>query len=139
VTGWPVVFLGVMAVALVAMAMAQLLIGLAVLRATRKISDATQQLQQEVRPLIDNATKLTQDAARVAALAAVQAERVDQLLASVTIQINETMGVVRSAIEGPARQGAAIIAGFRAVMAAIREWQGQPSRATDDEDAMFVG
>jgi hypothetical protein len=128
-----------MAVALVAMAMAQLLIGLAVLRATRKISDATEKFQHEIRPLLDNATRLTQDAARVAALAAVQAQRVDQLLASVTIQVNETMAVVQSAIAEPVRKGAAIIAGFRAVMTAVREWQGQSSRPADDEDAMFVG
>ena len=138
-TGWPVVFLGVMAVALVAMAAAQLLIGIAVLRATRRLTETTDSIVRDVKPLIENATRLSEDAARVAALAAIQAERVDQLVTSVSAQVTDTMNVVQNAIAEPARQGAAVLAGFRAVMTAVREWQSRPARTSEDDDALFVG
>jgi hypothetical protein len=130
-----------MAVALVAMATAQLVMGLALLKASRRVTEATDSLRRDVAPLIANATRMTEDAAKVAALAAIQAKRVDELIASISTQVNETMAVVRDVVEGPARQGAAVVAGFKAIMSAIREWQSQTQqpRNPEDEDPLFVG
>src|SRR5262245_52610202 len=128
-----------MAVALVAMAGAQVLIGIAVLRASRQMTEVAESLRRDVRPLIEKATRLTDDAARVTALAAVQAERIDSLLSLVSARVDETMGLVQNAVVGPARQGAAILAGIRAVIGAVREWQGRAARVHEDEDPLFVG
>ena len=136
---WQLIFLGVMAVALVAMAVAQVLIGVALLRTSRQMNELAGKLRNDIGPLIDKATKLTDDASKVTAMALVQMERVDKLTLTVASRVDETMGIVQSAVAGPVRQGAAVLAGVRAVVGAIREWQNRPSRTHEDEDPLFVG
>ena len=136
---WQVFFLGVMAVALVAMAAAQVLIGVAVLKASRQITDMAEKLRSDIRPLIDKATHLTDEASRVTAMAVMQMERVDKLTATLAVRMDETVGLVHSAVAGPVRQGAAVMAGLKAVFGAIREWQNRPNRTHEDEDPLFVG
>ena len=136
---WQVVFLGVMAVALAVMATMQIVTALALLRATREISGAVRELQRDIRPLIDKATRMTDDAARVTALALVQVERVDRLVSSLAVRIEETVSIVQGAVIQPMKQGATIIAAFRGILAAVREWQGRQAAARDDEDPLFVG
>ena len=138
-TDWQLFFLGVMAVALVTMAVAQVLIGVAVLRTSRQMTDLARQLQSDIRPLIDKATRLTDEASRVTSMAVVQMERVDKLTLLVASRVDETMGVVQSAVVGPVRQGAAVLAGLKAAFGAIREWQNRPTRPHEDEDPLFVG
>jgi len=139
VNDWQLFFLGVMAVALVAMAVAQVLIGVAVLRASRQMTDLAGQMRNDIRPLIDKATRLTDEASRVTSMAAVQLERVDKLTLLLAARVDETMGAVQSAVIGPVRQGAAVLAGLKAVVGAIREWQNRPTRPHEDEDPLFVG
>jgi hypothetical protein len=139
VNDWQLVFLGVMAVALVAMACAQVMIGIAVLRASRQVTDLAGQVRNDIGPLIEKATRLTDEASRVTSMAVVQMERVDKLTLLLASRVDETMGVLQSAVVGPVRQGAAVLAGLRAVVGAIREWQHRPSRGHEDEDALFVG
>jgi hypothetical protein len=139
VTDWQVVFLGIMAVALVVMAAMQLVMALALLRASREVAGAVRQIQRDIGPLIDKATRMTDDAARVTALTLAQLERIDQLAASLATRVEATVGIVQDAIAQPLKQGATVIAAFRAVSAVIREWQGRNSAARDDEDPLFVG
>ena len=136
---WQLFFLGVMAVALVAMAAAQVLIGVAVLRASRQMTDLATEVRNDVRPLIQKVTRLTDEASRVTSLALVQVERVDKLTLLVATRLDETMGVLQSAVVGPVRQGAAFLAGLKAVIGAFREWQNRPGRPHEDEDPLFVG
>ena len=138
-TDWQTVFLGVMAVALVTMAAAQVLIGVAVLRASRQMTELAGRLRTDIGPLVDKATRLTDDASKVVAMAAVQMERVDKLTQSMAVRVDETLGVVQSAVTGPVRQGVAVLAGIRAMVGAVREWQNRPGRPHEDEDPLFVG
>lgn len=138
-TDLPVVFLGIMVVALVVMAVMQLLVALAFLRASREVAGAVRDIQRDIRPLIDKATRMTDDAARVTALTLTQLERVDRLATSLATRVEATVGIVQEAIVQPMKQGATIIAAIRAVAAVIREWQGRNSAARDDEDPLFVG
>jgi hypothetical protein len=67
-------------------------------------------------------------------------ERVDQLMASLAVRIDETVEVVQGALTGPLRQGAAIVTAVRAALSILREWQRRPRRRREDhDDAMFVG
>lgn len=136
---WQLIFLGVMAVALVTMAAAQVLIGVAVLRASRQMTELAGRLRTDIGPLVDKATRLTDDASKVVAMAAVQMERVDKLTQSMAVRVDETLGVVQSAVTGPVRQGVAVLAGIRAMVGAVREWQNRPGRPHEDEDPLFVG
>jgi hypothetical protein len=55
--------------------------------------------------------------------------------------VDETLGLVQSAVVRPIRQGTAILAAVRAALAVMRAWQGQTSTAPvrEDEDPLFVG
>lgn len=136
---WQVVFLGVMAVALVAMSVTQILVSLSLLRVTRQVSESVRDLQRDVRPLIDKATKMTDDAARVTALALTQMERLDRLVGTVSVKVEETVAIVQDSIAQPMRQGAAFLAALRAVVAAVREWKDRSAASHEDEDPLFVG
>jgi hypothetical protein len=142
VTDWQVVFLGVMAVSLVLMAAAQLVVALALVKAVKKVSDSVEQLQRDIRPVLDKAAKIADDASRVASLALLQAERLDALMKSSAARIDETFQVVQRAIIEPMRQGSALFAALRAAFSVVRAWQTRPAAAAaagEDDDPLFVG
>ena len=138
-TDWQVIFLGIMAVALAVMATMQIVTALALLKATREISGAIREIQRDIKPLIDKTTRMADDAARVTALALAQIERVDSVVATLASRIEETAGIVQNAVVQPMKHGATVVAAFRAIFAAVREWQGRQAAARDDEDPLFVG
>lgn len=138
-TDWQVVFLGVMAFALVLMALAQLAVAVALAKSVKHIVGAVDDLKREVKPLIDKANRVADDAARVSALAVVQAERVDALILQTTARVDETFSVLQTAVIEPIRQGTAILSAIRAGVAAVRAWQGRAATSRDDEDPLFVG
>ena len=138
-TDWQVVFLGIIALALVAMAGAQVYMGLTVARASRQVTDTVESLRRDVGPLIDKATKVTGDAARVTELAVLQAERVDRMVANMAVRVDDTLNVVQQSVVEPVRQGAAVVAGIRAMIGAFRDRHGRPQAHREDEDPLFVG
>lgn len=137
---WSVVFLAVMALSLVIMAAIQVVVAVMGLRMVQQVSALTTQLHQEVRPLIQKVNAIADDASRATALAAVQVERVDQLMATSAKRLDATMGVIQNVIAGPIGQGAAAVSAVRAVIGAVRDWKGRRRRYNhDDDDALFVG
>lgn len=139
-TSWPVVFLAVIAIATLVMALIQVGAIIYAGRLARRVERLTDRLEQEVQPLLGRLTAITGDAARVASLAASQAERVDALLTDVTGQLEEGVAQVKSAVIGPAREGIAVVTGVRAAIAALRglDLRRRPGRP-EDEDALFIG
>ena len=138
-TDWQVTFLGIMAGALVLMALAQAAVAIALTRSVKQVVTAIDDLKREVNPLIQKANRIADDASRVSALAVVQAERLDVLIQQTTARVDETFGVLQTAVIEPGRQGTAILAAIRAGVAAIRAWQGKTAASRDDEDPLFVG
>ena len=70
-------FLGIIAFAVMVMALIQVGAIFAGIRLARRVDQLATQLDQEIKPLIANLTTLSSEAARAAALAARQAERLD--------------------------------------------------------------
>jgi hypothetical protein len=136
VTTWAVVFLGLMALALLTMAAVQVAFAIQAAKLARQAADAMESVRREVRPLIEKATRVTDDAARAASLAAAQVERVDQMMRTTTERIDETMGIVQHAIIVPVRQGAAVVAAVRAAFDVLR---GRRRQGHDEDEALFVG
>lgn len=137
---WAGVFLAVMAVSLAAMAAIQIGLIIVGLRVAKQVAAATAQLQQEIRPLIQKANAIADDASKASALAVQQVERVDAFMATTATRLDSTMGVIQNLMSGPMGQGAAAISAFRAVMGALRDWKGRKRRYShDDDDALFVG
>lgn len=136
---WPAIWLGVIAIAVAVMAIVQVAAALAALKMAKQSAVALEELRREIKPLVEKAHKVSDEAARVAALAATQMERVDRLLSSTADRIDETITVVQSALIEPARHGAAALAAMRAALAAVRGWRDRGGHGRDEEEALFVG
>jgi hypothetical protein len=140
VTDWQGAALVVMAAALVVMAVIQVAAIVAALRLARQVTATTEALRREVRPLIDQVRRIADEAERASRLATAQMARVDQLLASLAVRVEDTVDVVQGALVGPLRQGAAMVTAVRAALSVFRSWQRRPRRTREDtDDAMFVG
>lgn len=140
-SGWSEVFLGVIAVATLVMAVVQVGLVIGLLRTSRQARQILQTVQQDVRPLIARVATIADEASRTAALATVQAEKVDRLLTDLARRVDETSAVVQKAIVIPAREGVALVAGLRAGLAALRGFRGlrERHRHGEEEDPLFIG
>jgi uncharacterized protein YoxC len=141
VTAWSEVFLGVIAVATLAMAVAQVAVIVVAGRAARRVAEVAEQFQRDVKPLFGHLNAIGHDAARAAALAAVQVERVDQLFTDVVQRFEQTVSTVQATVIGPVREGRALISAFKAAMQAVRELRqnGRPRQGrAEEEDALFI-
>ena len=137
---WRDVFLGVIAVATLAIAIAQVGVIIAAGLMARRVGRMVDQLERDVKPLFSHLNAIGQDASRAVALATAQVERADQLFTDVAVRIEQTMNVVQASIGGPAREGRAMLGAFRAALQAIRELRNGRARQGrgDDDDALFI-
>jgi predicted PurR-regulated permease PerM len=136
-------FLGIIAFATAVMAVVQVGAILVVVRLARRVDQLSGQIQREIGPLAARLTAVADNLQQASSLAAVQVERVDRLLSSVTSRAEETMSAVQSVIVGPLREGLAVVAALRGVVAAFRSFRGTDGRRGasrfDDEDPLFIG
>jgi hypothetical protein len=106
----------------------------------RQIAAATAQFQNDIRPLIEKAQLIADDASRATTLAVLQVERIDRFMASTATRLDATLGMIQNVVSGPVGQGAAAVSAFRAVMGVVRDWKARRRRHShDDDDALFVG
>jgi outer membrane murein-binding lipoprotein Lpp len=137
--------LGIIALAVVVMAAVQVAAILAGIRLARRVDELATQIDQDIRPLIANLTELSSEAARAAALAARQAERLDRVFGDLVHRVDATLAAAQQFVTGPARQGMAIMAGAKAVFDAFRglressRRRAAPRPAVDEEESLFIG
>jgi hypothetical protein len=139
VSDWALVWLGVMAVSLAIMTVLQCAVAFTAIKVARQTAQSLRDFQRDMKPLLDKAHRIADDAARTTAIAAAQAQRLDQLVRTTTDRVDETLGLVHGAIAGPLRQGSLFVAIARAVLAM---WDGRKERRRHnrgDDDALFVG
>ena len=135
------VFLGVIAVATLAMAIVQVGVIVAAGRLARRVEELADRLELDVKPLFGHLNAIGRDASRAAALATAQVERADQLFSDVAIRIDQALNNVQNSLGIPAREGRALLSGFKAALQALRELrQNGRSRQSrsEDEDALFI-
>lgn len=140
-SGWSNVFLGIIAVATLATAVVQIVVLIAAGLLARRIGRLASQVERDLSPLVASLNAIGQDASRAASLATAQVERLDQLFVDTVRRLEDTVGLIQTAMAAPVREGAALMIGFRAVLESLRRGQGSsPARArsTDDEDALFI-
>jgi hypothetical protein len=137
---WRDVFLGVIAVATLAIAIAQIGVIIAAGMMARRVGRMVEQLERDVKPLFSHLNAIGADASRAVALATMQVERADKLFADVAGRVEQTLNVVQASIGRPAREGRAMMGAFRAALQAIREIRTGRRRQGrgDDEDALFI-
>jgi uncharacterized protein (DUF2236 family) len=138
-------FLGVIAFAVLVMALIQVGAILAGFRLAKRVDQIADRLEKDVKPLIANLTAMSSEAARAAALAAKQAERLDKVFGELTQRVDQTLAAAQEFVTGPARQAMAVMAGVKAVIDAfkgIREASRRRHAArptVDDEESLFIG
>lgn len=138
-------FLGIIAFAVLIMALIQVGAIFAGLRLARRVDQLATQLDQEIKPLIANLTAMSSEAARAAALAAKQAERLDRVFGELVQRVDVTLAAAQEFVTGPARQGMAIAAGVKAVIDSFRGLREASRRraaarpAVDEEESLFIG
>src|SRR5262249_44967009 len=135
VSDWSLVWLGVMAVSLAIMAVLQCAVAFAVIKAARETAQSLREFQRDMKPLLDKAHRIADDAARTPGIAASQAQRRDEVVRATTDRVDETLGLVHGVINGPLRHGSIVVAIARAVMAM---WDGRKERRRhrrDEDDA----
>jgi hypothetical protein len=137
---WRDVFLGVIAVATLAIAVAQIGVIIAAGLMARRIGRMVEQIERDVKPLFGHLNAIGADASRAVALATAQVERADKLFGELASRIEQTVTVVQASIDRPAREGRAMMGALRAAMQAIRELRH--ARAGhgrgEDDDALFI-
>jgi hypothetical protein len=152
VTPLAVTFLGLIALAVLAMAVGQILAMVLTLRAVRQMGETLTRFERDVRPIVDNVQAMSADARRAAALATTQVERADRLLTDVSRRVEDTVGIVQRSILAPARDGMAIFQGIKAALLAFRDLKSRSRRSPtvgpvpravpdsgDDDHASFIG
>jgi len=137
------VFLGVIALATVAMAVGQVGMLISLLRLSKRVDAMSVRVEREIGPLAERLTRVAENLQHASNLAAVQVERVDRLFAGATKRADATMSLMQGAVVGPIREGLAVVAAVRGVMGAIRSLRGsrrsQAASKFDDEDPLFIG
>jgi hypothetical protein len=141
VNGRTELFLGIIAVATLAIAIAQLGVAVAAGMAARRLTKLAEKMEQELRPIFGHLNSIGQDASRATSLATAQVERADRLFADVALRIEQGLATFQTTVETPAREGRALMSAFRAAFQAIRDLR-QDGRSRqgrgDDEDALFI-
>jgi len=135
----PSTWLGVIAVATLLIAVVQIGVLIVAGVLARRVARLSRDLDQQVKPFFGHLETIGREASRAAALATVQVERADRLFADVTGRVEQGLDTVQSAMQLPAREGAALFSAFRAAFAAFRNPPPRPARPRgDDEDALFI-
>jgi hypothetical protein len=137
---WRDVFLGIIAVATLAIAAAQIAVIVAAAAAAKRVGRLADQFEREVKPLFGHLNAIGRDAARAAQLASAQVERADKLFADLSVRIDDTLNLVQASVLVPAREGRALLSAARAAFHAVRELRQARARQarSEDEDALFI-
>jgi hypothetical protein len=138
VSTWATVFLGIIAMATLVTAILQVVLLVAAAQLVRRVGRFVDIIEEDVRPIIASVSNIARDASRVASLAAAQIERADQALSNTVHRVEELLSHVQGVVTSTLREGNALMMGIRAVMAAIRAFQGRRRHRADDDEALFI-
>lgn len=141
------VYLALIALGVIALATIQVVAIVTAMRAARRVGEMAGRFEQDVRPIILNLQKVSEEAARASAQAAAQVDRLDALVASVAQRVEDTAATLQETILRPARDGLALLSGLKSVIASFREPRDAPERRErkpsreprESQDDLFIG
>lgn len=136
-----VVFLGVIAAAVLVMALVQVGAIVYAARMARRLDAVVTRLERDVQPAIERLTAMTGEAARAASVAAAQVDRVDRLVDDLSRRAERTVTKLQRAVDAPQREATALVAAVRAAVGALRAGRRARRRGSqfDEDDALFIG
>jgi len=141
VNTWTEVFLGVIALASLAIAATHIVVLVAAGMIARRLTRLIDHVERELKPVFSQVQAIAQDAARAASLAGAQVERADRLFADIAQRIEQTLNTVQASFIAPIHEGRALISAFRAGLRAILDLSGRVRSGrgrAEDEDALFI-
>jgi hypothetical protein len=117
------------------------------LRLARRVDQLTNQVERDIKPLLQNLTAISAEAQRAVQLATAQVERADRLFGELAVSAERTMALAAQFVGGPAQKGLALFAAARAAMSAFRDLREASRRrprdhrmaTPDDEESLFIG
>lgn len=140
------VWLAIIAVAVVVMAAIQVGAIVLGLRLAKRVDQLSTQLENELRPLVQNLNGITQEAQRAVRLATAQVERADRLFGDLAVSAERTIALAAQVVGGPAQKGMALFSAAKVALSAFRELREtsrrrQASRAVvvEDDESLFIG
>ena len=83
------------------------------------------------------ANAIGRDASRAAALATAQVERADRALNDLAVRLDHTLRSFQAILDGPVREGHAIVTALAAALRAMRGGGARRARG-EEEDALFI-
>jgi signal transduction histidine kinase len=138
VNTWATVFLGIIAMATLLTAILQVVLLVAAAQLVRRLMKFVDDLDRQLQPIIGHVNSIASDASRVASLAAAQVERADQMLNHAVVRIEDLLSHMQTLVVSTLREGNALMIGVRAVMAAVRAFQGRKRRRAEDDETLFI-
>ena len=136
------VFLAIIALAVAVMAAIQVGAVIVAARVAKRVDRLASQIERDIRPVFQNLSAMTADAARAASLAATQVERADRMFEDLAQRVDVTLNTLQDRVLGPAREGAALLAGLRAALGVFRDPRATRRKgpsSVEEEDALFIG
>jgi len=146
---WGVFFLGLIAFA--SLVQAGFLIGLVLAgrRLAQRVDELSARLDHEIKPALENFTRVSRAAAEIADLATLQARRIDLLLADTVDKIEETTGVIQQLVVRPLKPLGGILAFLRGLQRGMEVYRelgrGAPGPPlarrrshTEDDEHLFI-
>jgi hypothetical protein len=115
------VYLALIALGVVVMAAIQVTAIVMAIRAARRAGELASRLEQDIRPIVVNLQKVSEEAARASAQAAAQVDRLDALVTGVTLRVEETASAIQHSILQPARDALALLGGLKGMVAGFVE------------------
>jgi hypothetical protein len=143
-------YLGLIALGVLVMAAVQVTAVVAAMKAAKRVSEISSRFEQDVRPIVANLQKVSEEAARASALAAAQVDRLDSLVAGVSRRVEDTATTLQQIILQPARDGLALLSTLKNVISSFQDLRQPKSprepkatqeprgRAAPDDD-LFIG
>lgn len=135
-------FLGVIAVSVLVMAVMQVAAVIWAARTARRVNDLAARVERDLQPVMQSLQTTSAEAARAAALAAVQMERADEMMAGLRERVDETVRGVQDTLLRPAQDLLSLLQALRNVFARTPARPGgydTRRRQADEEDALFIG
>jgi hypothetical protein len=122
-------YLGLIALGVLVMAGIQTAVVVSALKAARRLGEMAARFEHDVKPIVANLAKVSEEAARASTQAAAQVDRLDALVSSVAQRVDETAAVLQQSILQPARDGLALLSMLKGLLAGFFE----PRRRQPDE------
>jgi hypothetical protein len=144
---WGVVFLGI--IALASLVQGAFLIGLMVFgrRLAQRIDALQTRIDRDVTPALENLARVSRAAAEVAELAALQARRVDLVLADTVEKIEETTTLVQQLVVRPLKPLAGVLAFLKGLQRGVDVFRQLDAghrrpparrRGAEDDEHLFI-